>query len=137
MTGAWMFAADLARSIRSPVYCHFVQASSYGAGTLSSPSVRVSGAAPPGLRGEHLLLVDDIVDTGRTVAALIARLQAHRPRSLHVASLLSKPARRAVEVPIDFLGFEVPDEFVVGYGLDFAGHHRGLPDVHVLVPKQA
>lgn len=136
MTGAWMFAADLARSIRSPVFFHFIQASSYGAGTSSSTRVSVSEVGTPGLRGKHVLLVDDIVDTGRTAAALIARLQTQRPRALQVASLLSKPARRAVDVPIDFLGFEVPNEFVVGYGLDFAGQHRALPDVHVLVPDQ-
>lgn len=132
LEGARVFAADLARAIRSDAALQFVRASSYGPATSSSRRVRISGLAELEIADQDVILVDEIVDSGRTAAELIARLERRRPRSLRLASLLSKSARRAIYVRIDYLGFEIPNEFVVGYGMDFGQCYRDLPDIRVI-----
>ena len=136
LEGAGVFGADLARAIVPgvDVRLHFVRASSYGQGTCSSGRVRVNGGGSLGLADSHVLLVDDIVDSGRTARLLLDRLHRSGPRSVCFAALLSKPSGRVVEVRVDYQGFEIPDEFVVGYGMDHAGAFRDLPDIRVLVP---
>ena len=132
LKGAFVFAADLARAIGIPLRVEFVRAESYGDATVSSGSVRIREVTNLALDGRDLLLVEDIVDTGRTSARLLEVLRTHEPASLKLASLLFKPSRQVVPVPIDYLGFTIGDEFVVGYGLDHAGLHRNLPYIGVL-----
>lgn len=132
LKGAFVFTADLARAIGIPLRVEFIRAESYGDGTVSSGSVRIREVTDLALEGQDLLLVEDIIDTGRTSSRLLEVLQAHKPASLKLAALLFKPARQVVRVPIDYLGFTIADEFVVGYGLDHAGLHRNLPYVGVL-----
>lgn len=132
LKGAFVFTADLARAIGIPLRIEFIRAESYGDATVSSGSVRIREVTDLALDGRDLLLVEDIVDTGRTSARLLEVLRAHEPASLKLASLLFKPSRQVVPVPIDYLGFTIGDEFVVGYGLDHAGLHRNLPYLGVL-----
>lgn len=132
LKGAFVFTADLARAIGIPLRIEFIRAESYGDATFSSGMVRIREVTDLALDGRDLLLVEDIVDTGRTSARLLEVLQAHKPASLHLASLLFKPARQFIPVPIKYLGFTIPDEFVVGYGMDHAGLHRNLPYIGVL-----
>jgi hypoxanthine phosphoribosyltransferase len=132
LKGAFVFTADLARAIGIPLRIEFIRAESYGDATVSSGSVRIREVTDLALDGRDLLLVEDIIDTGRTSARLLEVLQAHEPASLKVAALLFKPARQVVRVPIEYLGFTIEDEFVVGYGMDHAGLHRNLPYVGVL-----
>lgn len=136
LRGAFVFAADLVRALE-PVpegtEVGFLRASSYGAGTESSGQVRVD-APPPDVRGRHVVLVEDIVDTGRTLAALVARLRAEGAESVTTCTLLDKTARRVVDVHVDHSCFACPDEFVVGYGLDFDERYRTLPYIGVLKP---
>jgi hypoxanthine phosphoribosyltransferase len=127
LKGAFVFAADLARAIGIPLRIEFIRAESYGDATVSSGSVRIREVTDLALDGRDLLLVEDIIDTGRTSSRLLEVLQAHKPASLKLASLLFKPSRQVVRVPIDYLGFTIEDVFVVGYGLDHAGLHRNLP----------
>lgn len=131
MNGAWVFAADLVRTLRAQVIVDFIRVSSYD-GLASSGSVRNRSPVPADLDNEHVLLVEDIVDSGRTATRLLAQLQECNPRSLRLVSLMSKPARREIDVTIDYLGFEIPNEFVVGYGTDFYKAFRHLPDIRVL-----
>ncbi len=134
LEGGKVFARDLARAIGPDVELpiHFVRASSYGEGTVSAGSVRVTGAETLALAGESVLLVDDIVDTGHTAREVFERLRRRGAASIRFAAFLSKRQRRVVNVPVDYLGFELPGKFVVGYGMDHAGRFRGLPDVRVL-----
>lgn len=132
LKGAFVFTADLARAIGIPLRIEFIRAESYGDATVSSGAVRIREVTDLALDGRDLLLVEDIIDTGRTSARLLEVLQAHEPASLKLAALLFKPSRQVIRVPIDYLGFTIPDEFVVGYGLDHAGLHRNLPYVGVL-----
>lgn len=132
LDGGWIFASDLARSIRSEVVINFIKASSYGDLTTSSGRVRIKGGIQFDMKGEDVIVVDDIVDTGRTAEALLTRLDRYDARSVRFASLLSKTARRLVPVEIDYLGFEVPNKFVVGYGMDFKRTYRHLPNIHAL-----
>jgi hypoxanthine phosphoribosyltransferase len=132
LKGAFVFTADLARAIGIPLRIEFIRAESYGDATVSSGSVRIREVTDLSLDGFDLLLVEDIIDTGRTSARLLEILQAHKPASLKLAALLFKPSRQVVRVPIDYLGFTIPDEFVVGYGMDHAGLHRNLPYLGVL-----
>ncbi len=132
LKGAFIFTADLARAIGIPLRIEFIRAESYGDATVSSGSVRIREVTDLALDGRDLLLVEDIVDTGRTSSRLLEVLRAHEPASLKLASLLFKPSRQVVPVPIDYLGFTIEDEFVVGYGLDHAGLHRNLPYLGVL-----
>lgn len=133
LDGAWIFASDLVRSMHSDVIVNFVSTSSYGNRKVSKGRVRVAGRSSFELgRDKKVIVVEDIVDTGRTAQTLISLLTRAGATSIRLASLLSKPARRRIDVPIDYLGFEIPNEFVVGYGMDFCEAYRNLPDIHVL-----
>ena len=129
--GARTFARHLQRHLGGGCAVHEVRASSYGAGTTSSGTVQVQSIGSFDVRGRRVLLIEDIVDTGRTVATLRERLLGEGARECRVATLLTKPARRVVEVPLDYVGFEIPDEFVIGFGMDFAGRYREIDEVVV------
>ena len=132
LRGAFIFMADLVRAIPRPMRCDFLGVRSYGDATVSSGIVEITSDLLLPIAGEHVLLVEDIVDTGLTLKYLAEILAARHPASVSVAALLSKPSRRKVEVQLDYVGFEVPDQFVVGYGLDAAQQHRHLPYIAVL-----
>ncbi|MDE0101403.1 MAG: phosphoribosyltransferase family protein [Bryobacterales bacterium] len=139
LNGAWLFAADLVRELGLRgigIDTFFLQASSYGGSTESSGRVEIRFALDGGLSDATVLLVEDIVDSGRTAEALFGFFSQRTagglppPKSVRLASLLSKPSRRVRDVPIHYLGFEIPDVFVVGYGMDYKGRYRHLPEVH-------
>ena len=132
LKGATVFAADLLRTLAIPAELEFVRASSYGAGTSSSGKLRLAHMVEGPLVGRHVLLVEDIVDSGLTVSAIRRRIQRVGAASVRLAALLDRPARRQVEVKIDFTGFVIPDRFVIGYGLDYAGLYRELPHIYSL-----
>src|SRR6266446_4543921 len=132
LKGAAVFAADLLRSLSIPAELEFVRASSYGGGTSSSGRVKFAHLVEGPLTGRDILLVEDIVDSGRTISVIVKELQRHHPTSLRLAALLDRPARREVDVDIDFTGFVIPDRFVIGYGLDYAGLYRELPGIYSL-----
>lgn len=129
LKGAYTFLADLARFLEVPVTMDFLGVASYGVGTTSSGEVRVTKDLDSGLEGRDVVIVEDIVDTGLTLRYLFNMLNSRRPRSLRVAALLSKPSRRIIDVRVDYVGFEIPDRFVVGYGLDLDEKYRNLPYV--------
>jgi hypoxanthine phosphoribosyltransferase len=131
LKGGFVFAADLARAIDLPVRIEFLGVQSYGDDVISSGEARVTLDLAEPLAGRHVLVVEDIVDTGLTLTFLLDLLRARDPASLKVCALLHKPARRQAEVAIDYLGFTIEDVFVVGYGLDHAGLYRNLPDIRV------
>jgi hypoxanthine phosphoribosyltransferase len=135
LRGAVIVLGDLMRNIDLPCEIDFMDISSYGTGTSSSGVVRILKDLEEDITGRHVLVVEDIVDTGLTLSYLLRSLQARKPASLEICALLTKPSRRRVELSVKYLGFEVPDEFVVGYGLDFAGAYRNLPDICVLKPE--
>jgi hypoxanthine phosphoribosyltransferase len=135
LKGAFVFLADLTRHISIPHEVDFMVTSSYGAGTETSGVVRILLDLERNIEGRHVLVVEDIVDTGYTLEYITRNLRTRGPASVKVCALLSKPSRREVDVPLDFVGFEVPDEFVVGYGLDYAEVYRNLPFVGVLKPS--
>ncbi len=133
LKGATVFAADLMRSLTIPAELEFVRAASYGAGTTSEGRpLRLARMVAGSLLDRHVLLVEDIVDSGRTAEAVIRSVSRMKPASLRLAALLDRPARRAVDVTIDFKGFTIPDRFVIGYGLDYAGLYRELPAIYSL-----
>ena len=132
LKGSMMFFADLVRQIKVPLYIDFMAASSYGSGTETSGSVKIKKDLDTDIRGRHVLLVEDIIDSGVTMSRLMAELAKREPASIRLCALLSKPSRRQVDVQIDYCGFEVPDEFLVGYGLDYADKYRNLPVIGVL-----
>src|SRR6202140_2622925 len=132
LKGATVFAADLLRSLSIPAELEFMRAASYGSGTSSSGHLRLAHMVDGPLVGRHVLLVEDIVDSGRTVNAIAKRIKRLGPASLRLAALLDRPARREVPVQIDFTGFVIPDKFVIGYGLDYAGLYRELPGIYSL-----
>jgi hypoxanthine phosphoribosyltransferase len=132
LKGAFVFLADLTRRLEIRHEVDFMEVSSYGAGTESSGVVRILLDLEQNIEGRHVLIVEDIVDSGRTLGYITRNLQTRKPASLRVCALLSKPSRREMDVPLDFVGFEVPDEFVVGYGLDYAEAYRNLPFIGVL-----
>ena len=129
LNGAFLFMADLVRAIDMPLTVDFLSVSSYGSRTESSGEVRLVKDLDMSLKNRHVVLVEDIVDTGLTMTYLLNYLKGRGPLSVSVATLLSKPSRRQVEVPIDYLGFEIEDAFVYGYGLDVDHRHRNLPFV--------
>jgi hypoxanthine phosphoribosyltransferase len=129
LKGAWVFLADLVRQLRIPVRCDFVRVTSYGLGIESSGEPRLLLDCSESVTGTHVLIVEDIVDTGISTAWLLAHLRQKSPASLGTCVMLSKPSRREVAVQVDYLGFEIPDRFVVGYGLDCGEHFRELPYV--------
>ena len=132
LKGAFMFLSDLMRAMPGPVTCDFMALSSYGSGTQSSGEVRLLKDLDSGLEGRDVVIVEDIVDTGVTLTYLQEILRARAPRTLRTACLLSKPSRRKVEVPVEYIGFAIEDRFVVGYGLDFDERYRNLPHIAVL-----
>jgi hypoxanthine phosphoribosyltransferase len=132
LKGAFMFLADLIRAIEGPVTCDFIAVSSYGAGTTSSGEVRLTKDLDRSLEGRHVVIVEDIVDTGLTLSYLQDILRARDPRSLKTACLLSKPSRRKVDVKVEYIGFSIEDQFVVGYGLDFDERYRNLSYIGVM-----
>ncbi|MFZ3172879.1 MAG: hypoxanthine phosphoribosyltransferase [Carboxydocellales bacterium] len=132
LKGAAIFMSDLVRSIAYPVAFDFMAVSSYGVSTESSGVVRIIKDLDRSIEGKHVLIVEDVVDTGLTLNYLVENLKSRNPASLKLCSLLDKPSRRKVKVKADYLGFEIPDEFVVGYGLDYAEHFRNLPYIAVL-----
>jgi hypoxanthine phosphoribosyltransferase len=135
LRGAVIVLGDLMRKIDLPCEIDFMDISSYGTGTSSSGVVRILKDLEEDITDRHVLVVEDIIDTGLTLSYLLRSLQARKPASLEIFALLSKPSRRRVELDVKYLGFEVPDEFVVGYGLDYAGAYRNLPDICVLKPE--
>jgi hypoxanthine phosphoribosyltransferase len=132
LRGAFVFAADLIRALPRDVRCDFLAVRSYGSATETSGVVEIIHDLGLPITGQHVLLVEDIVDTGLTLRHLLDLLATRQPASLHVCALLDKPARRQTKVSVDFVGFEVPDRFVVGYGLDHDQRYRNLPYVGVL-----
>jgi hypoxanthine phosphoribosyltransferase len=132
LKGALVFLADLMRAIEGPVTCDVIAVSSYGAGRTSSGEVKLTKDLDHALQGRHVVIVEDIVDTGLTLAYLKEILQAREPQSLRTACLLSKPSRRMINVDVEYVGFSIEDRFVVGYGLDFDQQYRNLPYIGVL-----
>jgi hypoxanthine phosphoribosyltransferase len=135
LRGAVVIMSDLMRHIDLRCELDFMDISSYGTGTSSSGVVRILKDLEEDITGRHVLIVEDIIDTGLTLSYLLRSLQARKPASLEICALLSKPSRRRADLEVRYLGFEVPDEFVVGYGLDYAGTYRNLPDICVLKPE--
>ena len=135
LKGAIMFMVDLARAINLPVTLDFMAISSYGASTVSSGVVRILKDLDSSIEGKHVLIVEDIIDSGMTLSYLADYLRARGPASLKICALLNKPERRTSNVSIDYHGFDIPDKFVVGYGLDFAEVYRNLPYIGVLKPE--
>lgn len=132
LKGAYTFLADLARAIEIPVTLDFLAVSSYNKGTSTSGAVQLTKDLDTSLEGADVLVVEDIADTGLTLRYLYNMLKARQPNSLKVIALLSKPSRRTVEVPVDYVGFEIEDRFVVGYGLDVDQKYRNLPYIAVV-----
>lgn len=132
LKGCVMFLVDLARAIPLPLAIDFIAISSYGHSTQSSGVVRLLKDLDTDIAGRHVLIVEDIIDSGLTLEYLTSQLRRRNPASLRICSLLNKPDRRVTEVPVDYLGFDIPNEFVVGYGLDYGEHYRNLPYIGVL-----
>jgi hypoxanthine phosphoribosyltransferase len=134
LKGAVFFMADLMRNLTIPCEIDFMAISSYGVATDSSGVVRILKDLDINIEGRDVLVVEDIIDSGLTLSYLIRNLEAREPASLEVCSLLTKPDRREIDVPVRYVGFEIPNRFVIGYGLDFAERYRNLPYVGVLDP---
>ena len=132
LKGGFMFMADLVRAMSSRVSLDFIAVSSYAKGTQSSGEVRMLKDLDSGLQGRHIVIVEDIVDTGLTLMYLQEILRARSPKTLRTACLLSKPSRRHIDVAVEYVGFTIEDHFVVGYGLDYAEQYRNLPYIAVL-----
>ena len=126
LRGSFMFMADLVREIHLPVEIDFMTTSSYGNAMNSNHDVRISKDLDGDIKGKHVLIVEDIIDTGYTLQKVRDILNLREPSSLTICTLLDKPSRREVDVPVDWVGFTIPDEFVVGYGIDYAQRHRNL-----------
>jgi hypoxanthine phosphoribosyltransferase len=133
LRGSFVFMADLIRKIHYPLVVDFMAVSSYGDGTVSSGDVKIVMDLDESVEGKHVLLVEDIIDTGTTFNKVIRMMSNRNPQTLKICTFLNKPSRRVHEVPIDFCGKDIPDEFVCGYGLDYAQKYRNLPYVGVLV----
>lgn len=127
LKGSVFFTCDLAKRISNPVELDFMKVSSYGSGTSSSGRVKIDQDLDESIEGKNVLVVEDIIDSGRTLSYLLDILGRRNPKSLKLCTLLDKPDRRVVEVKVDYVGFEIPDEFVVGYGLDYDQKYRDLP----------
>lgn len=135
LKGCMLFLSDLVRTIDLPLTLDFMVVSSYGATTKSSGVVRIVKDLEREIEGKDVLIVEDIVDTGLTLSYLVENFKARNPKSVKVCSLLDKPDRRKAQVDIQYIGFKIPDEFVVGYGLDYGENYRNLPFVCVLKPE--
>ena len=134
LRGAVMFMADLARAITVPVMIDFMAVSSYGTSTSSSGIVRILKDLDEEVAGKHVLIVEDIIDSGLTLSYLVDNIKSRQPASVRICTLLNKPERRKVDLEVNYNGFVVPDEFVVGYGLDYAEKYRNLPFIGILKP---
>ena len=134
LKGAFVFLADLSRRLTIPRTIEFIAVSSYGNGSKASGAVRLLMDVRGNIEGKHVLIVEDIVDTGHTLKYLIGMLDSHRPASVKTAALVRKAERAEVEVTVDYLGFDIGDEWVVGYGLDYAEQNRTLPYIGVVSP---
>jgi hypoxanthine phosphoribosyltransferase len=132
LKGAVFFMADLMRSISVPCEIDFMAISSYGASTDSSGVVRILKDLDINIENRHVLVVEDIIDSGLTLSYLLRNLESREPATLEICALLTKPSRREIDVPVKYVGFEIPNKFVIGYGLDFAERYRNLPYVGVL-----
>jgi hypoxanthine phosphoribosyltransferase len=132
LKGSFVFLADLIRRLDFPLEIEFVRLSSYGKGTESSGRVRMAPGSAPKIRGRHVLVIEDIIDTGLTAAFLLDYLRRRKPASLKLCTLTDKKARRRVIVNIDYQGLTVPDEFIVGYGIDCGERYRHLPDIYYI-----
>ena len=135
LKGAVMVMADLARALGSHVEMDWMAVSSYGSGTKSSGVVRILKDLDRDITGRHVLIVEDIIDSGLTLSWLLKNLESRQPASLQVVTLLRKPDAVKVDVPVKYVGFDIPNEFVVGYGLDYAERYRDLPFIGTLEPK--
>ena len=135
LKGCFVFMADLLRSVDMHCTMDFMAVSSYGSGTTTTGAVKINKDLSADIEGRHVIIVEDILDSGVTLSYLMKVLQARGANSIRLCTLLSKPERHRVEVPIDYLGFEIPDEFVVGYGLDYAEKYRNLPYIGILKPE--
>jgi hypoxanthine phosphoribosyltransferase len=134
LKGAVVFTADLLRAIPMAAAMDFMAVSSYGSGTRSTGVVRLTADLSLSIEDRDVIIVEDVIDSGRTISYLRRNLATRHPRSLALCGLLDKVSRREVDVDVDYVGFVIPDEFVVGYGLDYDGRHRELPDLAVLEP---
>jgi hypoxanthine phosphoribosyltransferase len=135
LKGAVLFMSDLARAIERPSAMEFMAVSSYGSGTQSSGVVRILKDLDRDIAGQHVLIVEDIIDSGLTLSWLLKNLKARQPATIEVVTLLRKPEAIKVHVPVKYVGFDIPNEFVVGYGLDFAERYRDLPYIGRLKPS--
>ena len=135
LRGSYIFMADLSRAIDLPVQIDFMSVSSYGAGTQSSGQVEIKKDLSDSIEGVHVIVVEDILDSGNTLSYLLQVLQARNPASISLCTLLDKPSRREKPIQADFVGFTVPNAFIVGYGLDYAEQYRNLPYIGVLKPE--
>lgn len=133
LKGACFFMADLARAMKTPARIEFMGISSYGRGKTSSGEVKLTKDLDTSIEGCHVLIVEDIVDSGVTLSYLVNLLKQRKPKSIRIAALLDKPDRRLRPVDVSYVGFTIPDEFVIGYGLDYAEDYRNLKDICVLV----
>ena len=132
LKGAFVFTADLIRHIDCPLRVDFVRLASYGEGTESSGKVKITKDVELSFEDCHVLIVEDIIDTGITMKFLVERLKLHKPKSVRICTMLDKRSRREVEVPVDYVGFTIGDGFVLGYGLDYAEYYRDLSGVYVV-----
>lgn len=127
LKGSVFFTVELAKHITSPVEMEFMSVSSYGSGLTSTGVVKITKDLDVSIEGKNVLVVEDIIDSGRTLSYLLENLKTRNPKSLRLCTLLDKPERRVVNVDVDYVGFSIPDEFVIGYGLDFDQRYRNLP----------
>ncbi len=132
LRGAVYFCTELTKRMKPPVVMDFIEASSYGAGTESSGQIKIVKDLEEDIAGRNVIVVEDIIDTGRTLSLLLEMLKSRNPKNLKLCTLLDKPSRRVAEVPIDYNGFQVPDEFVVGCGMDYAQKYRNLPYIGIV-----
>jgi hypoxanthine phosphoribosyltransferase len=132
LKGAYAFYADLARAIRIPMRVDFIVVASYGSRAKTSGKVKMVTELTEDIKGKDVLLVEDIVDSGLTIQYLVKQLSKRKPQSVKVCTLLNKPERRAIDVPLAYIGFNIPDKYVVGYGLDYQQQYRNLPYLAVL-----
>ena len=135
LRGSFVFMADLIREITLPCTIDFMSVSSYGNGTVSSGTIQITKDLSEDIKGKDLILVEDILDSGNTLHYLIEKLSTHHPSSIRICTLLDKPSRRKIPIYANYCGFEIPDEFVVGYGLDYAEQYRNLSYIGVLKPS--
>lgn len=136
LKGAWVFTADLARQLQLETSIDFMEVSSYAASARSSGRIEIVRDLEAGVRGLHVLVVEDICDTGLTLSRICREIRRREPESLKVVSLLNKPASRVEPVGLDYVGFEIPDKFVVGYGLDYRQRYRNLPSISAITPHE-